>query len=56
MRAYEFPLPLEAVDEATRGEGFLLVRLETPTWNPRDALGTIDDRNLGVMVTRVELR
>jgi hypothetical protein len=54
--AYEFPLPLEAVDEAAEGEGFLLVRLETPTWNPRDTLGTTDDRNLGVMVTRVELR
>jgi hypothetical protein len=56
MRAYEFPLPPEAVDEAAEGEGFLLVRLETPTWNPRDTLGTVDDRNLGVMVTRVELR
>jgi hypothetical protein len=56
IRAYEFPLPTEAVNEAAEGGGFLLVRLETPTWNPRDTLGTIDDRNLGVMVTRVELR
>jgi hypothetical protein len=56
IRAYEFPIPLEAVDEAAEGEGFLLVRLETSTWNPHDTLGTIDDRNLGVMVTRVELR
>ena len=56
IRAYELPLPPEAVDEAAGGDGFLVIRLETPTWNPHDALGTTDDRNLGVMVTRVELR
>ncbi len=56
VRPFEFPLPREAVDEGAGSEGFLLIRLETPTWNPRDAIGTIDDRNLGVMVTRVELR
>jgi len=56
IREYEFPLPPEAVDEATTGDGFLVIRLETPTWNPHDALGTTDDRKLGVMVTRVELR
>jgi hypothetical protein len=56
IRPFEFPLPREAVDEGAGSEGFLLIRLETPTWNPRDTIGTIDDRNLGVMVTRVELR
>jgi hypothetical protein len=56
IRAYEFQLPPESVDEAAGGDGFLVVRLETPTWNPHDVLGTTDDRNLGVMVTRVELR
>ena len=56
IREYQFPLPPEAVDEATGGSGFLEIRLETPTWNPHEVLGTTDDRNLGVMVTRVELR
>jgi len=56
IRAYDLALPPEAVDEAAGGDGFLVIRLEVPTWNPHNALGAADDRNVGVMVTRVELR
>jgi hypothetical protein len=41
---------LAAADEPGR----LMIR--TRTWNPRKALGVPDDRDLGVMVTRVEMR
>jgi hypothetical protein len=32
------------------------VRLVTQTWNPRETMGASDDRDLGVMVDRVEVR
>jgi hypothetical protein len=32
------------------------LRLRTVTWRPRAVLGTPDDRELGVMVDRVEIR
>jgi hypothetical protein len=32
------------------------VRLVTQTWNPRETMGAADDRDLGVMVDRVEVR
>jgi hypothetical protein len=56
IHPYGFALPPEVIDEAAGGDGFLEIRLDTPTWNPHFVLGTTDDRNLGVMVTRVELR
>jgi len=56
IHPFEFVLPPEVVSEAVAGDGFLVVRLATPTWNPRIALGVPDDRDVGVMVTRVELR
>jgi hypothetical protein len=56
IHPYGFLVPPGVVNEAAAGDGFLLLRLETPTWNPRTALGLSDDRDVGVMVTRVELR
>jgi hypothetical protein len=32
------------------------IRLVTDTWNPRAAIGVDDDRDLGVIVDRVEVR
>ena len=55
-QAFVLPLPADAVARAWRRDGFVVVRLETPTWSPRMAAGSSDDRNLGVMLTAVELR
>jgi hypothetical protein len=56
IRPYEFTLPPDVIDDAADGDGFLEIRIETPTWNPHFTLGVADDRDLGVMLTRVELR
>ena len=32
------------------------IRLVTDTWNPRETMGAADDRDLGVIVDRVEVR
>jgi hypothetical protein len=56
VRPYEFVIPHEALAEAEREEGFVTVHLNVPAWNPARALGSPDTRNVGVMVTRVELR
>jgi hypothetical protein len=56
VRPYRFALP---PDLAARGEASadpLRLRLEVAQWNPARDLGVSDDRNLGVMVTRVEVR
>ena len=47
--------PGVAARASARGEPAELV-LTTPTWNPRDVLGTADDRQLGVLVDRVAVR
>jgi hypothetical protein len=49
-------IPQEALAEAEREEGFVTVHLNVPAWNPGRALGSSDTRNVGVMVTRAELR
>jgi hypothetical protein len=56
VRPYEFALPPEALAEAQRDQGFVVLYLNVPTWNPGRVLGSPDTRNVGVMVTRVELR
>jgi hypothetical protein len=53
---FDFAVPPDVVEAAAAGDGFLTLRLETPTWNPRRTVGIPDDRDVGVMVTRVELR
>jgi len=55
-RPYRFALTPEALALAARDEGFVEVHLNVPTWNPGKAIGSSDTRNVGVMVTRVELR
>jgi hypothetical protein len=56
FRPYAFPIPAElAARAAATGEPVEL-RLVTSTWNPLRVLGTGDDRELGVMVDRVQVR
>ncbi|MCC7009208.1 MAG: hypothetical protein IT184_10355 [Acidobacteria bacterium] len=52
VRPYAFALPV-----TTRAPGDPpRLRLRVPTWNPHALLGVPDTRDLGVMVTRVEVR
>jgi hypothetical protein len=55
-RPFTFSLPSDAIALGSRRDGFMVVRLETPTWNPKRSLGSQDDRELGVILTAVELR
>jgi len=53
--AYTLPIPPDLAEAAGRAMDPLTVRLRTTTWNPRELLGVPDDRDLGVMVDRVEV-
>ena len=52
---YDIPIPPDIAAAAATGEP-IRITLRTVTWNPREILGTSDDRNLGVMVDRVAVR
>jgi hypothetical protein len=56
FHAYEFPIPGRLAADAARQDEPALVKIVTSTWNPQKALGTMDQRDLGVMVNRVEVR
>jgi hypothetical protein len=57
FRAYSFAIPSDAVVPASaRNDDSAVVQLLTTTWAPNKVLGTSDDRDLGVMVRRVEIR
>ena len=53
---FAFSLPSDAAGRASRRDGFVVVRIETPTWNPARTIRSQDDRELGVILTAVELR
>lgn len=56
IRPYTLPIPAEvAARAATTGDPVEL-RLRTPTWNPKRVIGTADDRELGVIVDRLQVR
>lgn len=52
--AFEIPPALAASLAASRDA--VTVRIRTATWRPREILKAADDRELGVMVDRVEIR
>lgn len=56
MQAFEVPVPPDVAEAAASSEDPARLRLRTSTWSPRKALGAPDDRELGVMVFRVETR
>ncbi|MGE5361956.1 MAG: hypothetical protein ACM3NQ_23315 [Bacteroidales bacterium] len=57
FRPYSFAVPADAVVPASaQPDDAAVVRLMTNTWTPSKVLGTTDDRELGVMVRRVEIR
>ncbi len=51
LQPYSFPIANPALIGDTT-----TIRLVTETWNPRATMGTADDRDLGVIVDRVEVR
>jgi 4-amino-4-deoxy-L-arabinose transferase-like glycosyltransferase len=54
--AYNFEVPAAVAEAARRGDAPARLRLVSSTWSPRERLGVGDDRQLGVMVDRVEVR
>jgi hypothetical protein len=54
--AYSFDIPAEIASRAAGRDEPILMRLESNVWNPRAVLGASDNRDVGVMVDRVEAR
>ena len=55
IQPYRFPVPPDVAQAISSSRDALTVRVRTATWRPRDVLKVGDDRELGVMVDRVEL-
>jgi hypothetical protein len=55
-RPYSFGIPRELADAAARSDEAALLKLVSSTWNPRAALGIDDNRELGAIVDRVDVR
>jgi hypothetical protein len=53
---YSLPIPPAIAAAAAGSPDAVIVRLRTVTWRPREILEVGDDRELGVMVDRVEIR
>jgi hypothetical protein len=56
FRPYALPIPADLASRAAAFGDPVELRLVTPTWNPLKVLGTADERELGVMVDRVQVR
>jgi hypothetical protein len=56
FHTYELEIPPDIAASAAGSDRPLQLTLTTNAWQPRAALGTPDDRMLGVMVDRVETR
>jgi len=53
---YRFALPADAAARAGSESQPAQLKLVTNVWNPQKAMGGFDNRNLGVMVDRVDVR
>ena len=56
FRDYSFAVPADLAATLAGNGAATEVRLEATTWTPRDVIGGADDRALGVMIDRVEIR
>ncbi len=56
VQPYTFPVPRDLAERAAARTGPTRLRLRVPTWNPAALLGVNDTRDLGVIVTRIEVR
>jgi hypothetical protein len=52
---YTLPLPADAVRRAAGRDDPAQLRLVSTVWNPKRILGGTDDRDLGVMIDKVEI-
>ena len=55
-KPYAFEIPPALAAQAAASVDSVTVRLISTTWNPRALTGADDNRDLGVMVDRVEVR
>ena len=56
FQPYVFSIPLDLAVSMAERRNTTELTLLTDTWNPQDVFGNQDDRNLGVMVDRIEIR
>ena len=56
FRPYTVAIPPELAQAIAAGEGAAELRLETVPWVPLHVLGIPDQRELGVMLDRVEVQ
>jgi hypothetical protein len=56
FRDHVFTLPAGLAAELAGTARTIELRIDSATWSPRDVLGGIDNRMLGVMVDRIEIR
>lgn len=56
FRDYVFAIPAELASKLAQQSAGAEIRLESTTWTPRDVSGGGDDRVLGVMIDRAEIR
>lgn len=56
FRPYTFAMPADLAAAAASDDEPARLMIVTNTWNPGDVLGVPDDRQLGVMVDRVEVQ
>jgi hypothetical protein len=56
IRPHRFALPADVVARAVSGGDPLRVTIDVPTWNPNTLLKAPDRRDLGVLVTRVQVQ
>lgn len=55
VQPYTFALPAPLVGRLAAAQDPVRLRIRVPTWNPGAVLGVPDTRDLGVMVTRVQV-
>jgi hypothetical protein len=56
MEPYRFAIPPELAAAIAGSDDAAQLRLLTRTWNPARVLGVSDNRDLGVMIDRIEIR
>ena len=56
FRDYTFEIPEALARDLSARTGAIEARVESTTWTPRDVVGGADDRMLGVMIDRAEIR
>jgi hypothetical protein len=56
FRDYAFSIPAELAAELAKRSSAAEIRIESTTWSPQAVLGNSDERQLGVMIDRAEIR